>query len=148
MNKCDFEYDQESFSEVFKRQADSADAALRKLWAAFDCWPEFANKVLQGKADLSLGALGDRVSGAILGKRFQIDFAAISSEGLGLVEAVISTPSITDQSPVEIGRIMVSPEGDIISMENEILLSGEDASQSNALLISIASKVMQAQLKF
>lgn len=28
MNKCDFEYDQESFSEVFKRQADSADAAL------------------------------------------------------------------------------------------------------------------------
>ncbi len=43
---------------------------------------------------------------------------------------------------------MVSPEGDIISMENEILLSGEDASQSNALLISIASKVMQAQLKF
>lgn len=88
------------------------------------------------------------MSGAILGKRFQIDFAAISSEGLGLVEAVISTPSITDQSPVEIGRFMVSPEGDIISMENEILLSGEDASQSNALLISIASKVMQAQLKF
>ncbi len=57
MNKCDFEYDQESFSEVFKRQADSADAALRKLWAAFDCWPEFANKVLQGKLICRLGLL-------------------------------------------------------------------------------------------
>ncbi|EPN6728698.1 hypothetical protein GEV41_11215 [Pseudomonas putida] len=144
MNKYDFQYDQESFSESFKRHAESYDAALRKLWAAFDNWPAFAEKVLGGKAELSLGALGDRVSGHVLGKRFQIDFAAVSSEGLGLVEAVISVSSIKDASPVEVARFFSSPEGDIISVANEILMTSDDSSQSNALLIAVVNKVMQA----
>ncbi|AEJ11849.1 MULTISPECIES: hypothetical protein [Pseudomonas] len=144
MNNCDFEDDLESFSEKFKRHAESSEAALRKLWAIFDRWPAFADNALEGKADLSLGTLGDRVSGNVLGKRFQIDFAAVSSEGLGLVEAVISVSSVKDASPVEVGRFLTSPEGDIISTENEILLTSDNAAQSSALLIAVVNKVMQA----
>lgn len=151
MTKEDFCFDRDYFPEFLSRQADVADICKENLWAVMSKWPEIVRCKMNGQAEISVGSIGERVSGSVLGKKFSIDFGVKSCVTVSLIEAVISVPTASTHAPVEIGRFLVAPSGQILSDSNETLLEGEEDGEegflSEDLLIAVLRKVMECPVK-
>jgi hypothetical protein len=150
VTKEDFCFERDYFPDFLMRQADVAEISKKNLWAVMCKWPEIVQEKLKGQADISVGTVGERVSGSVLGKKFSIDFSVQACVTVSMIEAVLSVPAARSQVPVEVGRFWIAPSGQILSRSNETLLEGEDDGEegflSEDLLIAVLRKVMQAPL--
>lgn len=148
MTKEDFCFDRDYFPDFLERQEDVAEISKKNLWSIMHEWPGIVQQKLNGRAHISVGAIGERVSGSVLGKDFSIYFGVKACVTVSLIEAVISVSAVSTQAPVEIGRFLIAPSGQVLSDSNETLLEGEDDGEegylSEDLLIAVLRKVMQS----
>ena len=144
MEKADFDYDYDQFRGELNTVTYAYKRIKDKLMQNFEHWKELGPKFLSDQLSVEVGEDGESVAGLVVGKHFSISLTPLAIENDNYALAVLTTVNSVSKLPVEIDRFLVSINGDVLSMEREVLLDWDNEYQSLKLLVAVARRVIRA----
>lgn len=142
MKKSDFEYDTDEFKTLISRTAHSYKQATDRYLEFVETWINFSPKEFGGEVSFELEREESRVSGRVIGRKFNIRSSLLISNQSVYLRAAITVRDVLIDNESEIGSFLVSTNGSVYSEDGELLFDRNQDMIEYSLLVAVLRRVL------
>lgn len=139
----DFSIDHDGFENLLSRVNREWDRSRKSFEYHVERWQDIATHHYGSLAEINYSSEESLVTGAVLGRAFELRLNALKIADAGYAEAVLTSKGI-DGETIELDRFLINKEGNVLNTRAELVLSDSEVAQSYRIMIAVFAKVIES----